>query len=133
MSFGLIRGGHLDATVLGALEVDGEGSLANWWIPGKLIPGMGGAMDLVSGAKKVYVATSHLDKKGRPKLVEKCTLPLTAVGVVDVIVTEYVVVRRIDGDMTLCDIAPEVTVDQIAASTEMKLKLADRVLPMAGI
>jgi 3-oxoacid CoA-transferase subunit B/acetate CoA/acetoacetate CoA-transferase beta subunit len=133
MSFGLIRGGHLDATVLGALEVDGEGNLANWWIPGKLIPGMGGAMDLVSGAKKVYVATSHLDKKGRPKLVEKCALPLTAVSVVDVIVTEYAVVRRIDGDMTLCEIAPGVTVDQVVAHTGMKLKLAGTVALMCGI
>jgi 3-oxoacid CoA-transferase subunit B/acetate CoA/acetoacetate CoA-transferase beta subunit len=137
MSFGLIRGGHLDVTVLGALEVDGEGNLANWWIPGKMVPGMGGAMDLVNGAGKVYVATSHLDKKGRPKLVEKCGLPLTAVGVVNVIVTEYAVVRRIDapdgGRMTLCEIAPEVTVAQVMEHTGMKLKLADAIVPMAGI
>jgi 3-oxoacid CoA-transferase subunit B/acetate CoA/acetoacetate CoA-transferase beta subunit len=133
MSFGLIRGGHLDATVLGALEVDGEGNLANWWIPGKLIPGMGGAMDLVSGAKKVYVATSHLDKKGRPKLVEKCSLPLTAVGVVDVIVTEYALVRKVGGKMTLCEIAPDVTVEQVVKHTEMKLTLADPVVPLIDV
>ena len=138
MSFGMIRGGHLDATVLGALEVDGEGNLANWWIPGKMIPGMGGAMDLVSGAKKVYVATSHLDKKGNPKLLAKCRLPLTAVGAVDTIVTEYAVVRRLTGAdgvkrMTLCEVAPGITVEQIVENTGMKLKLADVVLPMQGV
>ncbi|MDR1731516.1 MAG: 3-oxoacid CoA-transferase subunit B [Synergistaceae bacterium] len=132
MSFGIIRGGHLDATVLGALEADGEGNLANWWIPGKRTPGMGGAMDLVYGAKKVYVAMTHLDKNGSPKLVERCSLPLTAIGVVDVIVTEYAVVRRIEGEMQLCEVAPDVTVEQVLEHTGMKLKLADPVLPMPG-
>ncbi len=133
MSFGMIRGGHLDATVLGALEVDQEGNLANWWIPGKMIPGMGGAMDLVCGAKKVYVATSHTDKKGRPKLLKKCSLPLTAVGAVDVVVSEFAVVRRIEGRMTLCELAPEVSLEQLLEHTEMELAVADRLVPMLGL
>ena len=133
MSFGMIRGGHLDATVLGALEVDQEGNLANWWIPGKMVPGMGGAMDLVCGAKKVYVATSHTDKKGRPKLRKKCSLPLTAVGAVDVVVSEFAVVRRIEGRMTLCELAPEVTLEQLLEHTEMELALANPIVPMLGV
>lgn len=132
-SFGLIRGGHLDATVLGTLEVDEEGSLANWWIPGKLVPGMGGAMDLVTGAKSVYVATTHLDKKGRPKLVRKCTLPLTGVGVVTTIVTEFCVVRRQEGIMTLCEIAPEVSVEDLLANTGMTLSIPSEPRTMLGI
>ena len=132
MSFGLIRGGHLEATVLGALEVDEKGNLANWWIPGKLVPGMGGAMDLVTGAKTVYVATTHCDKKGKSKLVKTCTLPLTGAEVTDVIVTEFCVVRKIDGVMTLCEIAPEVTVEELVAHTDMTLKIANTVLPMEG-
>lgn len=132
-SFGLIRGGHLDATVLGALEVDEEGNLANWWIPGKLVPGMGGAMDLVTGAKNVYVATAHLDKKGRPKLVRKCTLPLTGVAVVTTIVTEFCVVRRKEGRMILCEIAPEVTVDELVANTGMNLSIPSEPLSMLGM
>jgi 3-oxoacid CoA-transferase subunit B/acetate CoA/acetoacetate CoA-transferase beta subunit len=132
-SFGLIRGGHLDATVLGTLEVDEEGSLANWWIPGKLVPGMGGAMDLVTGARSVYVATTHLDKKGRPKLVRKCTLPLTGVGVVTTIVTEFCVVRRQEGTMTLCEIAPEVSVEELLANTGMTLSIPSEPRTMLGI
>lgn len=132
-SFGLIRGGHLDATVLGTLEVDEEGSLANWWIPGKLVPGMGGAMDLVTGARSVYVATTHLDKKGRPKLVRKCTLPLTGVGVVTTIVTEFCVVRRQEGIMTLCEIAPEVSVEELLANTGMTLSIPSEPRTMLGI
>ncbi len=132
-SFGLIRGGHLDATVLGTLEVDEEGSLANWWIPGKLVPGMGGAMDLVTGAKNVYVATTHLDKKGRPKLVRKCTLPLTGVGVVTTIVTEFCVVRRKEEKMVLCEIAPEVSVEEVVANTGMTLVIPSKPETMLGI
>lgn len=133
MSFGLIRGGHLDATVLGALEVDGRGDLANWMIPGKMVPGMGGAMDLVTGAKNVYVATTHCDKKGRPKLVEKCTLPLTGKGVVSVIVTEFCVMRKIDGKMTLCEIAPEVSEEEIQANTTMEYVVSPDLCLMKGI
>ncbi len=133
MSFGLIRGGHLDATVLGALEVDGKGDLANWMIPGKMVPGMGGAMDLVTGAKNVYVATTHCDKRGRPKLVEKCTLPLTGKGIVSVIVTEFCVMRKIDGKMTLCEIAPEVTKEEIKANTTMEYVVSPDLCPMKGI
>ncbi len=132
-SFGLIRGGHLDATVLGALEVDEEGSLANWWIPGKLVPGMGGAMDLVTGANNVYVATTHLDKRGRPKLVKKCTLPLTGVGVVTTIVTEFCVLRRQGGKMILCEIAPEVSIDELTANTGMTLSIPSKPCLMLGI
>ena len=133
MSFVMIRGGHLDATVLGALEVDQEGNLANWWIPGRMVPGMGGAMDLVCGAKRVYVATSHMDKRGRPKLLKKCSLPLTAVGAVDVVVSEFAVVRRINGRMTLCELAPEVTLEQLLEHTEMELASADPIVPMLGV
>ncbi len=132
MSFGIIRGGHLDATVLGALEVDQEANLANWWVPGKMIPGMGGAMDLVCGAKKVYVASSHLDKKGRPKLIAKCSLPLTAVNVVSVIVTEFCLIRRINGKMVLCEIAPEVTLEELLAHTGMELTVAEDLCVMKG-
>ncbi len=130
MSFGMIRGGHLDATVLGALEVDQDGNLANWWIPGKMIPGMGGAMDLVSGAKKVYVATSHTDKKGKSKLLKKCKLPLTAVEAVDVIVTEFALIRKLNGKMTLCEVSPDVTIEQVLEHTEMELALASPIVPM---
>ena len=133
MSFGMIRGGHLDATVLGALEVDQEGNLANWWIPGKMVPGMGGAMDLVCGAKRVYVATSHMDKRGRPKLLKKCSLPLTAGGAVDVVVSEFAVVRRINGRMTLCELAPEVSLEQLLEHTDMELELAKTIEPMLGV
>ncbi|PIE54333.1 MAG: succinyl-CoA--3-ketoacid-CoA transferase [Dethiosulfovibrio peptidovorans] len=133
MSFGMIRGGHLDATVLGALEVDQEGNLANWWIPGKKIPGMGGAMDLVSGVKKVYVATFHFNRKKQSKLLKQCKLPLTAVNAVDVIVTEFAVIRRLEGRMTLCEIAPEITAEELIEHTEMELNLADPIVTMLGV
>jgi 3-oxoacid CoA-transferase subunit B/acetate CoA/acetoacetate CoA-transferase beta subunit len=117
-SFGLIRGGHLDATVLGALQVDQEANLANWWIPGKLVPGMGGAMDLVTGAKHVIVATTHTTKKGGIKLVKKCSLPLTGAGVVSLVVTEYAVFRFVDGQMVLEELAPGITEEDIREITE---------------
>ncbi|ADE57333.1 MULTISPECIES: 3-oxoacid CoA-transferase subunit B [Aminobacterium] len=132
VSFGLIRGGHLDATVLGALEVDQEGNLANWWIPGKLVPGMGGAMDLVTGARAVYVATTHTDKKGRPKLVKKCSLPLTGAGVVSTIVTEYCVVRKQSGRMVLTEIAPGVNLEELLANTGMELEVSSDLCLMKG-
>ncbi|MGN0838625.1 MAG: 3-oxoacid CoA-transferase subunit B [Pyramidobacter sp.] len=130
ISFGLIRGGHVDATVLGTLEVDQEGSLANWIIPGKLLPGMGGAMDLVVGAKRVIVATTHTDKKGRPKILKKCRLPLTAVKVVSLIVTEFAVFSIKDGRMTLLEIAPEVTLEDIREHTEAEYVEAENVVQM---
>ncbi|MGI6783562.1 MAG: 3-oxoacid CoA-transferase subunit B [Aminivibrio sp.] len=132
-SFGLIRGGHLDATVLGALEVDSHGNLANWMIPGKMVPGMGGAMDLVTGAKTVYVATTHVDKKGRPKLVKECTLPLTGAEVAGVVVTEFCVVRKTDGKMVLTEIAPEVTLEQLKEHTTMDFEVSPDLCPMKGI
>jgi 3-oxoacid CoA-transferase subunit B/acetate CoA/acetoacetate CoA-transferase beta subunit len=133
MSFGLIRGGHLDATVLGALEVDSSGNLANWMIPGKMVPGMGGAMDLVTGARAVYVATTHCDKKGRPKLVKECTLPLTGEKVVSVVVTEFCVIRKVNGKMVLCEIAPEVTEEELRANTTMEYDVSPDLCPMRGI
>ena len=112
-SFGLIRGGHVDATVLGTLEVNQTGDIANWVVPGKSVPGMGGAMDLVVGAKKVYIATTHTTKKGGAKILKQCRLPLTAVGVASMIVTEFAVFSIADGKMTLIEKAPEGTLEQI--------------------
>ncbi|RQD69705.1 MAG: CoA transferase subunit B [Tindallia sp. MSAO_Bac2] len=116
-SFGIIRGGHVDATVLGALQVDQEGNLANWMIPGKLVPGMGGAMDLVVGAKKVILAMEHT-AKGKPKILKSCSLPLTAKKEVDMIVTEMGVFEITPGGMYLREIAPDTTVEKIQEVTE---------------
>jgi len=130
MSFGLIRGGHLDLTVLGGLQVDQTGRLANWTIPKKLVPGMGGAMDLVSGAKRVVVAMTHT-AKGAPKIVRECTLPLTSTRAVDLVVTELAVIGFPNGRATLLETGPGISVAQVAAATEAELVIPKDVPEMA--
>ena len=128
-SFGIIRGGHVDVTILGALQVDEKGDLANWIIPGKKAPGMGGAMDLLVGAKKVILAMEHT-AKGNPKILKKCTLPLTAAGQVNLIVTEMGVMEITPKGIVLREINPEFTVEQVQADTEAQLIIADDLKPM---
>lgn len=130
MSFSLIRGGHLDLTVLGGLQVDQHGLLANWMIPGKMVPGMGGAMDLVTGAKRVFVAMQH-SAKGKSKIVKQISLPLTSVRPVDLVVTELAVIGFPDGRATLLETAPGVTVEQVLAATEAELVVPANVPRMA--
>ncbi len=132
ISFGLIRGGHIDYTVLGALQVDESGSLANWWIPGKIMPGMGGAMDLVTGVKQVIVGMLHTNKQGNSKLVSSCNLPYTGVGVVDMVVTEWCVMRFISGKMTLCELAPEIDVEELRKITDADFDVSADVTVMQG-
>jgi acetate CoA/acetoacetate CoA-transferase beta subunit len=129
MSFALIRGGHVDITVLGGLQVDADGHLANWMIPGKMVPGMGGAMDLVSGAKCVIVAMQHA-AKGKSKIVKKCGLPLTSARPVDLVVTDMAVMGFDGGRITLLETAPGVSVAEVMAVTEAELAMPDKVPEM---
>jgi len=129
ISFGLIRGGHLDLTVLGGLQVDQSGQLANWTIPNKMVPGMGGAMDLVSGARRVIVAMQHT-AKGKSKVVMKCTLPVTSVRPVDLVVTELAVIAFPNGKATLMETGPDVAVSDVVNATEAELAISNDVKPM---
>lgn len=130
MSFGLIRGGHVDLTVLGGLQIDQQGYLANWVIPGKMVPGMGGAMDLVTGAKRVIVAMQHT-AKGKTKIVKTCALPVTSLRTVDMVVTEMAVISFREGRATLVETAPGVSAAQVVAATEAELTVPDHVPVMA--
>ena len=130
ISFGLIRGGHLDMTVLGGLQVNQQGQLANWMIPGKIVPGMGGAMDLVTGAKRVVVAMQHT-AKGQSKVVKEVSLPLTSVRRIDLLVTELAVIAFPDGQATLMETAPGVSVEQVLAATEATLLVSPDVKAMS--
>lgn len=126
-SFAMIRGGHVDLTVLGAMEVDERGNLANWTIPGKMVKGMGGAMDLVAGAKRVIVAMEHATKEGRPKILRKCTLPLTGTEVVDTIVTELCLIDVTDRGLVLRELRSDITLEQVQQLTEPKLAVEGEI------
>jgi len=127
-SFAIVRGGHLDMTVLGALQVDEEGSIANWIIPGKMVPGMGGAMDLLTGAKKIVAAMKHTDKEGKSKILKRCTLPLTAYKKLSLIVTDLAFIEVTPEGLVLREIHESTTVDEVVRCTEAKLILPAKII-----